>query len=316
MNIDSGEAKLHFLDYWRVLRVRMPLIILVFLLVVITASVVTYLMPRQYGSTVTMQLRQNDTYVKVFDQTGGFQGLDPRFITTQFEIIQRKEMLYPVIESLNLVQKWGVPSKEIAYYRLRGMLNMREIRNTELIQISVFSTDKKEAAEIANTIAEEYQRRRISEQQEWVSKSLSTLDEEVQKQKLRVQELKAVAAKIRVEKDISDLNPEGLEESSMSLEGSGLLNIDQQVNSEELRVAALRAKHDQVSRMTDDQLMNATMTLDIADPIIQQVLPLFKEAGSEEARLLNSGLGSNHPTVKSLRAKKDVMEKQLSLIHI
>lgn len=311
MNTDSGEVKLHFLDYWRVLRVRLPLIILVFLLVVITASVITYLMPRQYGSTVTMQLRQNATYVRVFDQSMGSQGLDPRFITTQFEIIQRKEMLYPVIESLGLMQKWGINSKEVAYFKLRGMLNMREIRNTELIQISVFSTDKKEAAEIANTIAEEYQRRRISEQQEWVSKSLTTLEDEVEKQKKKVQDLKAQAAQIRIEKGIVDLNPEGMEDA-ISLQGEAVRTRDQQVNVEELRVASLRAKHEEVSKMTNEQIMNSLVTLEISDPTIQQVLPQFREAESEEARMLKSGLGMNHPTVKSLKAKKDVMEKQLA----
>ena len=52
----SGEITLHLLDYWRVIRVRLPLIILVFLLVVITAGVATYLTPRQYSSSVTMQV--------------------------------------------------------------------------------------------------------------------------------------------------------------------------------------------------------------------------------------------------------------------
>ena len=44
------EAKLHFLDYWRVIRLRLPIIVLTFLLVVITAGVTTYFLPRQYQS--------------------------------------------------------------------------------------------------------------------------------------------------------------------------------------------------------------------------------------------------------------------------
>jgi capsular exopolysaccharide synthesis family protein len=42
------------------------------------------------------------------------------------------------------------------------------------------------------------------------------------------------------------------------------------------------------------------------------MLPQYQEVCSEEAKLLNSGLGPNHPTVRSLRAKKEVMEKQLA----
>ena len=36
------EVKLHFLDYWRVIRIRWVLILLSFLLVLLTAAVVTY----------------------------------------------------------------------------------------------------------------------------------------------------------------------------------------------------------------------------------------------------------------------------------
>jgi len=309
MSNDSGEVKLHFLDYWRVLRVRMPLIILVFLLVVITASVITYLMPRQYASTVTMQLKQNDTNIQIFNQ-GGMQGLDPRFITTQFEIIQRKEILYPVIDSLGLMQRWGVTSKELAYIRLRNMLTMREIRNTELIQITVFSTDNKEAAEIANAIAEEYERRRIQEQQEIVARSLSSLDSEVGKQQKKVEELKARADVLRIENKVVDLNPDTIEDGAQ-LEGEVVRAVEQQISTKRLEVAAARAKYELVAKMTDEQLMKSLATLEIQDPTILQVLPQFQEATSEEARLLKSGLGVNHPMAKSLRAKKDAMEKQL-----
>jgi succinoglycan biosynthesis transport protein ExoP len=309
MNGDSGEIKLHFLDYWRVIRVRLPLIILVFLLVVITAAVVTYFMPKQYVSTVTMQVRQADTYLSVFKQ-GNAGGFDPRFLTTQFEIIQRKEFLYPVIDSLNLMQKWGLRSKEQAYFRLRGMVTMREVRNTELIQILVMGTDNREAMEIANRIAEEYQRIRIAEQQEWINKSLSQLQEEVSKQRQKVDLLRDDMTKIRREAGIQDLNPDS-QEDSLQAETQILMSVEQQVSTERLRVSSLRAKQDQVDKMTDDQIMRSLTTLEITDPTISQVLPLFQDATAEQARLLNSGLGANHPTVKSLRAKMEVMGSQL-----
>ncbi|MBU6181458.1 MAG: polysaccharide biosynthesis tyrosine autokinase [Verrucomicrobia bacterium] len=312
---NSGEAKLHFLDYWRVIKIRLPLILLVFLLVVITAWVVTYFLPKQYASSVTMQIKQNDTYLRVFDDRGGGQGFDPRFITTQFEIIQRKEILYPVIESLGLEQKWkklyGTAGKEQAFFRLRKMIDVREIRNTELIQIVVMSQDPQEAADIANRIAEEYRDRRVSEQQKLVSSSLFQLQEEVAKQSRKVDELRAEAQRIRVENQIQDLNPDSVEDP-MQAANEVLLSVEQQVSAERLKVSSLRAKYEQISRLTDDQIMRSITTLDVQDPTIQQMLPQFQEVSSEEARVLNSGLGPNHPTVKSIRAKKAVMENQLA----
>jgi succinoglycan biosynthesis transport protein ExoP len=314
-NADSNEIQLHLVDYWRVIRIRLPLIVLVFLLVVITTGVVTYFLPRQYESSVTMQINQNDTYMKLFDDRGGGRGFDPRFITTQFEIIQRKEILYPVIEALGLEQKWkklyGIVGKEQTVFRLRRMIDVREIRNTELIQISVLDQDKNEASEIANRIAEEYQRRRIGEQQGTVNRSLIQLKDEVAKQSRRVDELRAEAQKIRIENEIQDLNPDSVVDP-MQAANEVLLSVEQQVSTERLRVSSLRTKYEQISKLTDDQIMRSISTLDVQDPTIIQMLPQYQEVASEEARLLNSGLGSNHPTVKSIRAKKDVMSKQLA----
>jgi capsular exopolysaccharide synthesis family protein len=312
---ESNELQLHFLDYWRVIRIRLPLIVLVFLLVVITTGVVTYFLPKQYESSVTMQINQNDTYLKLFDDRGGGGGFDPRFITTQFEIIQRKEILYPVIEALGLEQKWkklyGIVGKEQTLFRIRKMIDVREIRNTELIQISVLDQDKNEASEIANRIAEEYQRRRIGEQQGTVNRSLIQLKDEVAKQSRRVDELRAEAQRIRIENEIQDLNPDSVVDP-MQAANEVLLSVEQQVSTERLRLSSLRAKYEQISKLTDDQIMRSISTLDVQDPTIIQMLPQYQEVASEEARLLNSGLGSNHPTVKSMRAKKEVMSKQLA----
>jgi capsular exopolysaccharide synthesis family protein len=262
-----------------------------------------------------MQIKQNDTYMRVFDDRGGGGGFDPRFITTQFEIIQRKEILYPVIEGLGLEQKWkklhGIGSKEQAFFRLQRMIDVREIRNTELIQITVYSTDRQEAADIANRIAEEYRTRRVGEQQRVINQSLEQLQEEVAKQSRKVDEFRAEAQRIRIENQIQDLNPDSVEDP-MQAANQVLLSVEQQVSDERLKIASLKAKYDQINRLTDDQIMRSITTLDVPDPTINQMLPQYQEVCSEEAKLLNSGLGPNHPTVRSLRAKKEVMEKQLA----
>lgn len=309
MNTDGGELQLHLLDYWRVIRVRMPLIILVFLLVVITAGVATYFIPKQYMSTATMQIKQYEIVYQLF---GGGQGesTGARFIPTQFEIIQQKEMLYPVIKALGLEQKWGSRNMDAAYHQLRGMIKLRDVRNTELVQIGVLNADKKEAMEVANAVAEEYQRKRVTDQQQWVAKSLSQLEAEVEKQRLKTEGLRAEAARIRVENQITDLSPESTEDGQQP-ETQVLMQVETQVSGERLRAASLRAKYDQLRTMTDEQVMRSMPALELTDATISQTLPQYQEALSEEARLLNSGLGPNHPDVKSLRAKKDAMWTQL-----
>ena len=306
---DTGEVNLHILDYWRVIRVRLPLIILVFLLVVITAGIATYLTPRQYQSSVTMQVKEDNNNMQIFNGQAG-QRFDPRFSTTQFQIIQRKEILYPVIDSMKLLQKWDLRSRDVAYLKLRSMLSISELRNTDLIQISVLDRDRQEAADLANTIALEYQKKRIDEQQSWVARSLVQLEDEVIKQRKKVEELRDRMSRIRVEGKIYDLNPESVEDPRQA-EETILQNVESQVNDSRIKVATLRSKQQQIQGMTDEQIMRSLKTFEMDDATITQILPQYEASVSEEARMLNSGLGPNHPTVQSLQARKKVFAQQL-----
>jgi len=308
--VGTGEIKLHLLDYWRVIRVRLPLIILVFLLVVITAGVATYLTPRQYLSSVTMQVKE-DKGLHIFNGSGDdTDRFDPKFSTTQFQIIQHKEILYPVIDSMKLMQKWEMRSKELTYLQLRKMLNVEEVRNTDLIEISVLDKDRQEAADLANTIAVEYQKKRIDEQQSWVARSLVQLDDEVAKQRDKTESLRDEMTRIRQEGGIVDVDPES-ESDVKSEEDNSVMAVSQQVSEMRVKVSALDAKEKQIEGMTDDQIMRSLKTFEVDDPTISEIFPQYEAAVSQEADLLASGLGPNHPTVQSLRAKKDVYEKQL-----
>ena len=310
------EAKLHFLDYWRVIRLRLPIIILAFLLVVVTAGVTTYFLPRQYESNVIIEVEQNEQKIRIF--TEGYQGamgMDPRFATTQFQIIQRKEMLYPVIEALQLVERWseefGVRTPEQAYFKLRGMINVREVRNTNLLQISVESTDPQEASDLANSIAQEYQKKRIEEQQKIIARSLATLEDEVSKQRTKVQQANEEMSRIRTELGITDLNPDSLEDPMQSQE-TVLQQQEGLVSESRLRASNLRSKYIEIEKLSGDELMRSLPTLEIEDQTVATILPQYQEISSELARALQSGLGPRHPTILSLAAKKSTYEQQLT----
>ena len=306
------EAKLHFLDYWRVIRLRLPIIILAFLLVVVTAGVTTYFLPRQYQSNVFIEVEQNDQKIRIFRE--GFEGgmgLDPRFATTQFQIIQRKEMLYPVIESLSLVQKWGqaygIRSKEEAYFKLRRMIDVREVRNTNLLQISAESTDPQEASDLANSIAQEYQRKRIDEQQKLLNRSLGTLEDEVAKQRAKVTAASEEMSRIRTELGITDLNPDSMEDP---LQAQEKVLMDRETLVGEARVRASTSAPMRRNREAGDDLTRALPTLGSGPD--DQPDPSAIPRDGFERKCTQSGLGRRHLTITALAAKKDTYERQLA----
>ena len=310
------DSKLHFLDYWRVIRVRLGLVILVFLLVVIAAGVVTYLLPRKYNSFVTIEVEPEMTAVRIFEnRTAAQQPInDPKFTQTQFQIITRKGVLYPVIDRLDLQKKWGSNGeplpKEIADKRLLGMISLQEIRNTNLIQIDVYSTDPQEAALLANTIADVYMEQRIAEQQSIVSKGLDQMLDDVKKQEDAVSQAYREASRLRTESNIVDPNPDSLDNSGR-VEDSSVMSNQEKVNDIKSQVATLQSRVAQLDRLKSEDLMRVAGQLNLNDPIIEQKLPLYQSALAARAKMLNSGLGVNHPDVKAAQAEIDTIEGQL-----
>src|SRR5690348_11516612 len=107
----APEAKLHFLDYWRIIRIRKTVILAVFLLVVITATLVTFILPELYSSVARIRVERDgsDTQGMIERPVNGF---DPYFIQTEFEVIQSEQVLGEVVNQLDLNTVWGKKYRE------------------------------------------------------------------------------------------------------------------------------------------------------------------------------------------------------------
>ncbi len=311
----SDEGKLHFLDYWRVIRVRWILILLAFLLVLLTAAIVTYFQPREYQSSDFIEVRSTAQNPRIF--SGGDPNTaahDPQLAPTVYQIIQRTGILYPVIEDLKLQERWGRNgnklSREQAYGLLRTKLDVDEIRNTDLLQISVYDQNPQLAADIANRIVAVYQDKRVEEEKDILNRAVVTMNDEVVKQQKKVDDAAIDVGRIREQEHIVDLNPEGTEDTQTPL-NSMVLKQESEVNDIETKVATLQSQLDQIERLKGEDLMRMMATLQIQDPTIQKILPNYQDAVAQEANLLNSGLAENHPKVKALRATRSVFTRQL-----
>ncbi len=311
------HQEVHFFDYWRVIRVRWGLVLGVFLLVVMAAGIFTYLSPRQYRSFVTLEVQPDLTPVRIFEhQTQAEASDDRKFSPTQFQILSRKGVLYPVIDRLNLQAKWGSKGealpREIAYTKLLRMLTVEEIRNTNLIQINVESPDPREAALLANTIAQVYMEQRIAEQQSIVSQGLDQLRDEVKQKEEAVRQAYAEASRLRTQANIIDPNPDSLEAGGGGrVEDTSVISNEEKVNQARSQVAQLRSRVAELEQVKSEDLMRAGGQLDLNDPIIASTLPTYQTAQAEKARLLHAGLGPNHPDVRAVQAQIDTIAKQL-----
>jgi capsular polysaccharide biosynthesis protein len=136
----------------------------VFLLVVATTTLITFLLPESYSSTARLDVQDDSNKAGPRSKLPWGGAYDPYFLSTQFELIRSEVVLGKVVGDLNLDRAWGkkygggnplTRAETIAI--LKARIDLRSVRNTSLIDIRVFSDEPREAARLANTIARNYQ---------------------------------------------------------------------------------------------------------------------------------------------------------------
>ncbi len=315
----AGESKLHFLDYWRVIRVRFGIVLLTFLLVVITTGIVTYCLPKKYRAQTTLELRDPNKDPSVFGKGGlniqGGSGPDASYTQTQFEIMQSTDVLYPVVEANNLERQWAVDgqpiSREGAYYKLRNMLGLKPIRGTDLVELSIMSIDPAEAQKLVNAVSQSYAEAKVHTISDINQRIQGVVNGQLTQNHLKVTDLLSKLQQLRRDKRIIDLEPDTRSQQKDPYED--LVNAKKtEVDKNATAIAALTTQLEQVGNLKPEELQRAISILKIDEPTVTTVYPKYQAAVADEALLLNSGLGPNHPKIKSLRASREVYTKQLS----
>jgi polysaccharide biosynthesis transport protein len=124
----------------------------VLMLTVISATLITFILPEAYMSKARIALRSSAA-----------AQLPPAAIRTECEVIRSEAVLGQTVEALDLNQQWGqrygngerlrtIESVQL----LRARSEARPVSGTALIEIATYSERPDEAANLANAIAEAY----------------------------------------------------------------------------------------------------------------------------------------------------------------
>ncbi|MBC8094908.1 MAG: capsular biosynthesis protein, partial [Akkermansiaceae bacterium] len=207
------ESKLHFLDYWRIIRIRKTVILAVFLLVVITATVVTYILPETFSGTAKMKVTSDSPDAGSFEQYAA-KSYDPYFIQTEFEVIQSQLILGKVIAKLKLNEEWGKKyaggqslKDSDSLDLLKKSIRLTPVRNASLIEVQVFSDKPDEAARIANEIVDTYAEHRLSVSKTYLGNSVKALEEQQVEHRKKMDAAQAEVDTLRTTLGISDPDP-------------------------------------------------------------------------------------------------------------
>lgn len=176
-----------FKRYWWILLVIAPVGMVCGFLI---ASVVTYVMPKEYESYATIEVKPHRS-----STGGGYPTMTPMFFRTEFEKIISRNSLTKVAENLDLPSRWGIDSERVLYL-LREIVKTENIRGTDLISITVRHTDRESARDITAEVANVYKEYRMELQPEPFDKTVSELKNAFREQEDKVEERRKVLTKI------------------------------------------------------------------------------------------------------------------------
>ena len=285
------EARLHFLDYWRVIRIRKAIIVTVFLITAIIATAVTFILPASYASTCRIKVENDFADTLSSSQiTPSQMPYDPYFIQTTFEIMQSQLVLSNVITALNLNDVWGKKyfngetlktSETMAI--LKGRMSLAPVRNTKLIAITVFSDDAKEAAQMANAIAAAYSTYRIESRLQVVSKGLEKYKEQYQIEEQQIQTNQDLVDHLRKELGINESM--GATGPTQTLPEDALHRIHEQLIQEEQNYKESLTLLDELKKQDKGNLRNVLPRAN-PDAALSGLLSQLNEAQQKKAAYL------------------------------
>ena len=317
---NASEASFHVNDLWRVIKNRWPTSVTIIVLVMGTGFVVTKLQPKIYESSAVLRVEKENKDLQVFSSS--FEGFDPVFFQTEFEMIQSKKVLYPVITKLGVANRLskamelpdGSINDDQAFMIFRkSYLEVRPFRNTKLIEVVCTSVKPEEAALYANTITDSYEEFRRSEITGRSDSGLKALDGEVQKQKKLVQEAAA-----RIETLRRDLKIDELPGASSQVQSTTL--SDMEIQRKESMLSELRAdmisrkvRLEKVADLSIEQLESTLPALQLEDATTASTKQQYLQALQNVASMQKMGYGKKHPemqgAIRVVSERRDQLNK-------
>jgi len=288
----APEARLHFLDYWRVIRIRKAIIITVFLITAIIATAVTFILPEQYASTAKIKVENEGGIVPGMDTPmAGNSGYDP------YDVWGKKFNNGEPLKTTETLEM------------LKNQMVLSPVRNTKLITITVYSYDKKEAADVANAVAEAYKDYRLNNSQQTVSAGLAALQEDYLDESNKLVTLQTNVDYLRGIYKISDGN---------ALSPSPTIPEDQLKKYNEDMMDGQRVYQEQLVQLQSLQTIGATnhdalrdvIPTMFPDPTLSSLLDKLHESEQERAKNLID-YSSNNVEVTRVQALIDTLNDQI-----
>ncbi len=148
MNENDYEYEIDLVQVFDIIKEKLLLFILICMLCCTAAFCVTkYLMKERFTASAKLIIVQKSDSATAQNYTYSDQQLSQKLASTYSQIIMSEAISDPVISNLDLYNKYGIDSD-----KYRSIVKVSSANNTEVINVSVTTTDPVLSADIANEV--------------------------------------------------------------------------------------------------------------------------------------------------------------------
>lgn len=294
--------------FFLMLRARMRIVLTAFVLTVLTATVVSLLLPKYYKATSQVVLNY-----KAVDSVTGTPALAqqlPGYVQTQVDIIRSRSTALTVVDHLQLVDNADLKAAFMDATEGRGQirewmanhllqrLDVEPSHDSSVLGISFMSHDPALSAAVANEFARAYQTESTRLKVEPSQEAARYFGEQAKGMRDNLQQAQDKLSRYQQTHGITSAD------ERLDVETAKLNELSQQ-----LVIAQAQAIEAQ-SRQSSVQA-NAADSPDVAqNPVIQNLRVEASRASSKLAEL-SERLGPSHPQYQAAKAELDKIQAQL-----
>lgn len=301
---------MNFHQFINILWFRKSIALMALMVTVLTALVVSLVMPKQYVSTTSMVINQSNS-----DPVTGLNvpvQLLPAYMATQVDVIASHNVASKVVEKLKLSEnplfqkdfaktKSAGDFKDWAADALLKKLDVKPSRESSVMQVEFTSTDPQLAADTANAFAFAYIQTSIELRAQPAKLSADWFDSQMASLRMNLEHAQSVLSTYQQEHGIVATD------DRLDLENSRLAELSKQLVESQSQTSELQSRKD---------LLSGTLKQGGSSESLQEVLnnPLIQSLKSELARAeasfaeLSKRVDVNHP--QYIQAKAEVNNLQ------
>jgi len=326
---DEEEA-LDLIAYWRVLQRRKWGILGLAVFLTLLVTVVVYMMTPIYSSTVTLLIEQNKAKLLSIDEIYSGVSSDQSHYQTQVELLQSNALMEGVVDRLKLTAhplfdpraqhsvlkelfaSMGMGAAAVSEQEIRkhvvaalaDRVSVEGSKKSQLIKVSVSSSDPQLAATIANAIADVYieadmeaRYKRTQKATDWMNSHLTSL-------KTKLEQSERALQVYREQHNLIDTKDLSLSGAAGQLE----VMLKSLVEARMARAQA-RSNLDQVTRARGNEI---SMPVVQRNPLVANLMGTVSDQERKVSELSNR-YGNQHPKLIQAQAELKQAKRNLQI---